>query len=140
MGFNLDRADFGMRLIAEILDVMIILVPIAIIMYLSMGTLSLNATQGVMGNSLYIVYSMIVPVIWRGYNVGKRLVNIKIKKSNGKGLTLLDMFLREFIGKFFLAYVTVSLSTIISALMIMFRIDKRAIHDFLAGTYVSNES
>ncbi|SEH99998.1 Uncharacterized membrane protein YckC, RDD family [Halobacillus karajensis] len=139
MGFDLDRAGFGMRLFAGVLDTLVIVIPIGVFVYLYTGTPSLNWTQGVTWNVLYIVYSIILPVIWGGYNVGKRLVNIRINKANGKELNIADMFFREFIGKFLIGYLTVGLSTLVSALMIVFRKDKKAIHDFVAGTFVSNE-
>jgi uncharacterized RDD family membrane protein YckC len=46
-------------------------------------------------------------------------------------------FLREWVGKFLLPFITFGITTIISIFMVIFRKDKRAIHDFLAGTYVS---
>ncbi|MYL20986.1 RDD family protein [Halobacillus litoralis] len=139
MGFSLDRAGFGMRLLAGVLDTLIIVIPIGVVVSLYTGTPSLNWTQGVTWNSLYLLYSIILPVIWGGFNIGKRLVNIRIKKTNGKELNLADMFFREFIGKFLIGYVTLGLSTVVSVFMIVFRKDKRAIHDFAAGTFVSNE-
>ncbi|MYL31475.1 RDD family protein [Halobacillus halophilus] len=139
MGFSLDRAGFGMRLLAGVLDTLIIVIPIGVVVSLYTGTPSLNWTQGFTWNSLYLLYSIILPVIWGGFNIGKRLVNIRIKKTNGKELNLADMFFREFIGKFLIGYVTLGLSTVVSVFMIVFRKDKRAIHDFAAGTFVSNE-
>lgn len=46
------------------------------------------------------------------------------------------MFLREVIGKFLLSYITFGVATIVS--MVIFRKDKRAIHDFIGGTYVAH--
>lgn len=66
-------------------------------------------------------------------------MNIKIEKVNGTKLTLLDMFIREVIGIFLLGVVTFGLSTVIGGLMVLFRRDKRGIHDLLSGTFVKTE-
>ncbi|MER2079703.1 RDD family protein [Psychrobacillus psychrotolerans] len=69
----------------------------------------------------------------------KRTVNIRIEKLNGKRLKISDTVVREILGKFVLGYATFGLTIIASALMVLLRKDKRAIHDFLAGTYVTSE-
>ncbi len=52
-------------------------------------------------------------------------------------LTLRNTLLREVVGKLLVVYLTVGISIIVSILMVILREDKRAIHDFIAGTYVS---
>ncbi len=80
-----------------------------------------------------------MPIIWRGKVIGKRILNIRIEKLNGESLSISDMIMREIIGKFILSYVTFGLTIIVSALMVLLRKDKRAIHDLLSGTQVSSE-
>ncbi|WP_269799271.1 hypothetical protein [Bacillus sp. FJAT-45037] len=48
------------------------------------------------------------------------------------------MVLREVVGNFIISLVTFGISAVISIFMIMFRSDKRGIHDLIAGTYVKH--
>ncbi|WP_235776305.1 RDD family protein [Robertmurraya massiliosenegalensis] len=72
-----------------------------------------------------------------GYIIGKRLFRIKVKRMDEEKLTLRNTLLREVVGKLLVVYLTVGISIIVSILMVILREDKRAIHDFIAGTYVS---
>ncbi|WP_269433529.1 RDD family protein [Bacillus sp. FJAT-29937] len=64
---------------------------------------------------------------------------MKVKRTDEDKLTLKNMFLREVVGKFIVVYFTVGLSSIVSVFMVICRKDKRAVHDLIAGTYVSYE-
>lgn len=138
MVFESDRSSFGIRVMAFIIDGTLMTLPIALFIFLVNGRFSLDFTQGMIWNLLYVVYSTITPVYWDGYVIGKKIMNIKIVKANGSALTLSDMFLREVVGVFILGYLTAGMSTLISGLMVLFRKDRRAIHDMLAGTFVEN--
>jgi uncharacterized RDD family membrane protein YckC len=127
-------AGFWVRLGAAILDGLIIGVPLAIISYLITG----NAEDNAFTSSVNLLYSVLVPVVWSGYTVGKKIVGVRIAKVNGKKLGFGTMILRTFVGG--LVYVlTIGLAAIVSAFMVGMREDKRAIHDFIAGTYVTYE-
>lgn len=136
---ELYKAGFLLRVLAGILDSIIVFTPITLIVLFMTGDFSLKWTQGVIFNILYLIYLTFLPTVWKGYIIGKRIVNIRIEKLNGESLKILDMIKREIIGKFVLGYVTFGLTTIVSALMVLLRKDKRAIHDFLAGTQVTSE-
>lgn len=88
---------------------------------------------------IYTLYLTTLPLLWSGYIVGKRMFKIKIKRIDEGKLTLKNMVLREVVGKFLVVYLSFGISNIVSVFMILFREDKRAIHDFIGGTYVSNE-
>jgi uncharacterized RDD family membrane protein YckC len=127
-------AGFWVRFGAAILDALIIGVPIAIISYLVTGSTEDNAFS----STLNLLYTLIVPVVWAGYTVGKKIVGVRIAKVNGEKLSFGTMFLRTIVGA--LVYVlTLGIGIIVSAFMIGLRNDKRAIHDFIAGTYVTYE-
>lgn len=49
------------------------------------------------------------------------------------------MIMREVIGKHILVLASFGISVLISGLMVILREDKRGIHDFIGGTYVSKE-
>lgn len=139
MGFQLERAGFGIRALAGIVDSIIIVLPIGMMIYLITGEISINWTQGLAFNLPYLFYLTFLPVYWNGFVIGKKIMNIRIVKLDGTDLSLPDMFIREIIGKVLLSYATFGVTTLISGLMVLLRHDKRAIHDFLAGTFVENE-
>ena len=60
-----------------------------------------------------------------------------MKRLDDGNVTLSNMFMREIVGYYVIGTLTFGLSIIISAGMIMFREDKRGIHDFVSGTYVA---
>lgn len=139
MRSELERAGFGIRILAGIVDSIIIVLPIGMMVYLITGEISINWTQGLAFNLPYLFYLTLLPVYWNGYVIGKKIMNIRIVKLDGTDLSLSDMVMREVISKVLLGYVTFGVTTVISGLMVLLRHDKRAIHDFLAGTFVENE-
>lgn len=65
-------------------------------------------------------------------------MGVRIAKVNGGKLGIGAMLLRTIVAG--LVYVlTLGIGLIISAFMVGLRDDKRAIHDFIAGTYVTTE-
>ena len=88
---------------------------------------------------IYISYLTITPFLFKGYVIGKRICQIKIKRAkDGKDVTLFNMFMREVVGNYLLVLITFGMSAIASIFMIMHREDKRGVHDFIGGTYVEN--
>lgn len=127
-------AGFWVRFGALILDSLIIGVPIAIISYLVTG----STEENFFSSSINFLYSLIVPVVWSGYTVGKKIFGVRIAKVNGEKLGFGAMIMRLVVGG--IVYVlTLGIGIIVSAFMIGLRSDKRAIHDFIAGTYVTHE-
>ncbi len=125
-------AGFWVRLAASIMDGLIIGVPLSLIGYAVTGDLDDNP----LSNLLSFLYSLLLPVFWYGYTLGKRLVGIRIVKRNGEQVGIGTMLLRLVVAG--LVYVfTFGIGLIISAFMVGLREDKRAIHDFIAGTYVT---
>ncbi|MBT2683433.1 RDD family protein [Bacillus sp. ISL-37] len=127
-------AGFWVRLGAGILDGLIIGVPLLIISYLVTGSAEENAFT----SSLNLLYTLLVPVLWSGYTVGKKIVGVRIAKVNGEKLGFGTMLMRTIVAG--LVYVlTLGIGFIVSVFMVGIREDKRAIHDFIAGTYVTYE-
>lgn len=125
-------AGFWIRVLASILDTVIVMVPLTLISYLIIG-----AWQGdIFTSVLSLLYYLILPVIWFGYTVGKRMVGIRIAKVNGEKVGFGTMLMRVIVAS--LVYgITLGIGAIISVFMIGLRKDKRSIHDFIAGTYVT---
>ncbi|KMY54993.1 membrane protein [Bacillus sp. FJAT-27231] len=128
-------AGFWRRLAANLLDAIIIGIPLSVISYFITGDLEGDPLT----NTLNVLYALIIPVVWSGYTVGKKIMGIRIAKVNGEKLGIGAMLLRTLVAG--LVYVlTLGIGIIISAFMVGLRDDKRAIHDFIAGTYVTHDT
>ncbi len=83
-----------------------------------------------------MLYYLLLPVFWYGYTVGKRLLGIRIARIDGEKVGLGTMLLRDLVAG--LVYtLTLGIGIIVRAFMVGLREDKRSIHDFIAGTYVT---
>jgi uncharacterized RDD family membrane protein YckC len=131
-----NAVGFWRRLGASLLDGLIIGVPLAIITYLMTGE-----TQGnLFTNLISTLYTLLVPVFWYGYTIGKKILKIRIAKVDGEPVGIGTMLLRVIVGMWLIYGITFGIGAIVSAIMVGVRQDKRAIHDLVAGTYVtSNE-
>ncbi|MCF6138278.1 RDD family protein [Pseudalkalibacillus berkeleyi] len=127
-------AGFWRRLFASILDGIIIGIPAALVGYLIVGNMEENFITGI----IEFLYTLLVPVFWVGYTIGKRILGIRIAKVNGNKVGIGTMLMRTVVSALVYA-VTLGIGLIISAFMVGLREDKRSIHDFIAGTYVTHE-
>lgn len=124
-------AGFWIRLGASLLDGIILGIPLAILGFLVFG----DGDQWFV-NIVQFLYSLILPVIWNGYTIGKRICGIRIRKvDTEEAPTIGTMLLRNVVAG--LVYgLTLGIAAIVSAFMVGLREDKRAIHDLIAGTEV----
>jgi uncharacterized RDD family membrane protein YckC len=127
-------AGFWRRFAAQLLDGLIVSLPLGIISYLVTGSDKGDPITTLLG----VAYSVIVPIYWSGYTIGKRIMGVRIVKVNGEKLGFGAMLLRSVVAAFVYA-LTLGIALIISAIMVAVRNDKRAIHDFIAGTYVTTD-
>ncbi|KYD28020.1 hypothetical protein EP10_002887 [Geobacillus icigianus] len=127
-------AGFWKRLLANLLDAIVIGIPISVIGYLITGSMETNWFTTLAN----LLYALVVPAVWYGYTVGKRMIGIRIAKVNGGKVGLGTMFLRSFVDRL-VYFVTFGMGLIISAMMVAAREDKRSIHDFIARMYVTTE-
>jgi uncharacterized RDD family membrane protein YckC len=127
-------AGFWIRVLASIIDTVVVMVPLTLISYLITG-----GWEGDLYTSiLSILYYLILPVIWLGYTVGKRMVGIRIAKVNGEKVGFGTMLMRVIVASIVYG-ITLGIGAIVSVFMIGLRKDKRSLHDFIAGTYVTYE-
>ena len=129
-------AGFWIRLGANLLDGLIIGIPVFII-----STILLNneGNQELFVNVISAIYSLLLPVLWNGYTVGKRLCNIRIRRiKDQQPPGIGTMLLRNIVAGLVYA-LTLGIGSIVSAIMVGVREDKRAIHDFIAGTEVVHD-
>ncbi|WP_059173978.1 RDD family protein [Bacillus sp. FJAT-27445] len=136
---NFSPAGFGLRFLADIFDFFIVGLPLALIIFFITGDYWGSSGISWIFNLVYLLYMTFLPLMWTGYIVGKRIIKIRIMRIDDKPLTLKNMILREIVGKFLLGSVTFGISSIVSLFMVIFREDRRAVHDFIGGTYVGYE-
>ncbi|WP_160036140.1 RDD family protein [Paenibacillus sp. An7] len=127
-----EPAGFWSRFFAGLLDGIIVGLPLYILSNILTGSTDDNwVTQ-----LLLFLYSLLLPVFWGGCTIGKRLCGIKIQKVSDEGPPGIGtMLLRNLVASFVYG-ITLGIGWIISLFMVVFREDKRAIHDFIAGTEV----
>nr|MDH3097927.1 RDD family protein [Bacillus velezensis] len=126
-------AGFWIRLGAVVLDYLITSVPLAIIFMLATGK---DPNESAMISIILTLYGILLPVYWNGYVIGKKICGIRIVKKDGTQVGFLTMILRVLVGGLIYG-VTFGIGVIVSAFMVGMREDKRSIHDFVAGTYVT---
>ena len=132
--FFMEPAGFWIRLAANIIDSLLVGIPLAIISLL-LGL----ADDNIAINTVAFMYGLLLPVVWSGYTVGKKIVGIKIKKVDGSDLGLGAMFMRVVVAGIVFG-VTLGIGVVVSAFMVGLRQDKRGLHDFMAGTQVVYDS
>lgn len=127
-----EPAGFWIRLGATILDGLIVSIPLAILSWIVIGSGEENwATE-----LISTLYMLLLPVFWNGCTIGKHICGIKIQRvDDGSTPTIWTMVLRVIVGNLVYA-ITFGIGSIISLFMVVFREDKRSIHDFIAGTEV----
>jgi uncharacterized RDD family membrane protein YckC len=131
---EMNPIGFWRRLGASLLDGLIIGVPLGLLGYL----ISPEAENTWYLDILSGLYTLLLPVFWYGYTIGKKLLGIRIVKLDGEQVGIGTMLLRVLVGMYLLTILTLGIGVIVSAIMVAFRDDKRALHDLVAGTYVTS--
>ena len=67
--------------------------PITLALYLIKGEYSYDWTTGITWQAIDVLYLTVVPLVWGGYSIGKRIVKIKVKRIDEQKLTLNNMLL-----------------------------------------------
>ncbi len=131
-----NRAGFGIRFFSSIIDMFILIIPITILLNFINGEFSTQWSEGYLWDIGYVIYLTVLPVLWKGYVIGKRITGIKIKRIDGEDVTFANMILREVIGNGLLVFITLGISLLVSAIMVLVMEDRRGLHDVIGGTYV----
>ncbi|WP_413033240.1 RDD family protein [Paenibacillus xylanilyticus] len=127
------NAGFWIRLGAGILDGLIIALPLAVIAGVITGNFDSNEP---IANVLSSLYSIFLPVFWNGRTIGKRICGIRIRKYDTHESPGIGAMLLRVVVAGILYALTLGICFIISVIMVAVREDKRALHDFIAGTEV----
>lgn len=127
-------AGFGIRLGAQLIDSVILGIPYALGYFLFTENLSLDIAYDVFA----LFYSIALPILWNGQTIGKKVLGIRIKKLTGEKIGLGTMLLRTLVAGLIYG-ITLGIAFFVSFLMVVFRKDKRSLHDLVAGTYVGRD-
>lgn len=109
-----NAVGFWRRLGASLLDGIIIGIPLAILTYLLTGETKGNLFT----NLVSILYTLLLPVFWYGYTVGKKIVGVRIVKVNGESVGFGTMLLRVIVGIWLIYGITFGIGAIVSAIMV----------------------
>ncbi|QWU17272.1 Uncharacterized membrane protein YckC, RDD family [Paenibacillus sophorae] len=135
---NARNAGFWIRFGAQLLDGLCFSLPVSIVYFLIAGGDEGDDSGRLVIDFLMICYTVLVPVFWNGQTIGKRICKIRIQKLDGTSPGIGAMLLRN--GLCALLYgLTLGIALLISLIMVVARKDKRAIHDFAAGTKVVHD-
>lgn len=127
-------AGFWVRFAAQLIDGIIVGIPLGIAGIMYSESLGVNFGASI----LSFLYSLVLPIIWNGQTIGKRVLRIRIKKISGEKIGFGTMIMRTLVAG--LVYgITLGIAFLASIFMVAFRKDKRSVHDLLAGTYVGYE-
>lgn len=128
-------AGLWVRVFARVIDGILITVTLGILFYLFYGDFFYQGLTWV--DIVGIAYVVGLPVLWSGYTLGKRAADNRIVRVDAsKNVHIGTMLLREVVGGMIYSF-TFGIALVVSAVMVGARKDKRAINDFLAGTYVT---
>lgn len=129
------KAGFWIRFGASLLDGIIVGIPIAVIAFIVDGGIN----EGYTNDVLSFLYSLLLPILWNGYTIGKRICGIRIRKINDLAPPGLGTMLLRNLVSGLIYGITFGIAAIVSAFMVGLREDKRSIHDFIAGTEVVHD-
>ncbi|MFP3471311.1 RDD family protein, partial [Micrococcus sp. SIMBA_144] len=76
---------------------------------------------------LMFLYFLLTPVFWKGYDVGKKTMGIRIVKKDGRTVHIGNMLMRNVVAAIFYL-ITFGFGALLRAFFVIFRDDKRAIH------------
>jgi len=85
---------------------------------------------------LFIIYYVSIPVRNHGQTFGKKMLKIRVVKDNESNIDFSTMFMRQAIAEQLLGALTFGMSFVVSALLALFRKDKKTISDLFANTKV----
>lgn len=129
-------AGFGNRFIALLIDGFILFSLNSFVGLLVYKTLIIEGFSFM--NIIQVLYTILLPVLWHGYTIGKRAVGVRIVRTNGEDVGIGSMLLRSIVAGLFYG-LTCGIGVIVSAFMVLFRDDHRAIHDLIADTFVTHD-
>jgi uncharacterized RDD family membrane protein YckC len=124
------KAGFWIRVVAFIIDSIIILVVNSIIAaILSSSSTGRSGIQTLLG-IIYFTYLWSASGPWPGQTVGDKLLNLRVIRTDGSDLTIVQAFIR------YVGVVVSFLVIFIGVIWVAFDPNKQGWADKIAGTYV----
>ena len=127
------KANVFLRILATVIDIIIIIVPIQFIM---MGVFGVSMRQAeFFFQILFAVYGTLLIEYW-GLTLGKYFAKLKVVDASGTKPTLMYVGLRELTkSMYFIPWIGWFLG-VASGIMMLVRQDGRTLHDFIGKTRV----
>ncbi|OCA91521.1 hypothetical protein A8F94_02170 [Bacillus sp. FJAT-27225] len=126
---NVRFANFGERVVASLIDYVILYI-VGFLLSFLFGAIEGSSLYNLMGFILGIAYKAGLESSNKQATLGKMAMGLKVADNNGEQIS----FARA-IGRYF-ANVLNIFTLFIGYLMVLWTKEKRALHDFVAGTYV----
>ena len=124
------KAGFWIRVLAFIIDSVILgvinFVVAAILSSSSTGRYGIQTLLGI----IYFSYFWSASSIWPGQTVGDKLLNLRVVKTDGSDISIVQAFIR------YIGLVISFLVIFIGVIWVAFDPNKQGWHDKIAGTYV----
>lgn len=104
--------------------------------FINLGKSSQTALS--LGNLIFTLYLILVPVVFKGYHFGKYMMGMKIVTDNYNNPTILHIMTRELIKIIYTIPLVGVVLALVSNYIRVKREDGKAIHDIIAKTKVIN--
>ncbi|WP_078553806.1 RDD family protein [Bacillus alkalicellulosilyticus] len=133
-----NSAGLKSRLSAFLVDALILFSVFGVIfleVYNRIEWANLNSPYGV----ALVLYFLLLPMVWRGYTIGKRAVGIRIAKVDGDRVGVVTVLVRGIVAILFYG-LTFGIGIIVNVFMVGIRKDNRALHDIITKTYVTTDT
>ena len=125
---KLERADFGTRLVAVIIDALVLMA-----LAIAVGAIGLGKVYERLDFLVGAVYAIYFWVNRGGATVGKQVMKIKVVNEKGKTLSYGEAILR------YLGYIVSAIPLGLGFLWVIWDDKKQGFHDKIAKTYVVKE-
>lgn len=90
------------------------------------------------GSLIFTLYSILVPVIFKGYHFGKYMLGMKIVRDNYDNPSIVNIIVRELCKMIYTIPLIGIILALVSNYIMSSREDGKAIHDIIARTKVIN--
>ncbi|MCF6138945.1 RDD family protein [Pseudalkalibacillus berkeleyi] len=124
-------ATIWQRLLALTVDLVVVTAPLAVISFLVFG----NWRGDWVTIAIEVLYWLAVPVLTRGYTIGKWMAGIRIEMRKGSPPGYFCTLLRYGVVPFFYV-VSFGGLLLVSIGMMVLRTDRKSLHDLVANTVV----
>ena len=85
---------------------------------------------------ILLAYYVAFPLLFNGQTFGKKVFKLQIVKENGSKVDGKTMFYREGVGRIFINFASLGVTSIVSVIIMILREDKKDLADILAKTKV----